>query len=305
MPQLNFSLRAGRCPGQQRLGSRTTRMLEVDLHDLEREAAQNNDIVFAPLGVSYLREQFDQEFGSIEPDVPLVIPSATSTVARLVKERNELLCRLMSRSSEWVRSLGDIAGGVIVMKEREFTSEESRQMFVDGRVDEIPFTERRIGTPADPWALLREQPFPFPDPMFREAVYDDDAEAVQISPPYRDLCPWLWNDWDEMKVVQWTVDRLGWPPWPRSFLEYEYHSKKHRRRAEADMNGEDDVLTMTMDALLPPDINDPDLPPEFREIYIRAATARSQRQKEFRWAHEPKAEQAHFQWSHGSLSPVC
>lgn len=290
MPQLTFSLRAGNTPGQQRLGSRTTRMLEVDLHDLEREAAQKNDNVFSPLGVSYIRERFDDQFEGIEGDVDLVRPADTSTATRLIGERNKLLCRLMARSPDWERWLADMAGGVM-----RFTSVDPNTGEPLPDDQQGPLGGMVVGQPADPWRVLNEHRFPYPDPMVLDALYADDADPreIHISRPYRDICPWLWDDRDEMKVVQWTVDRLGWSPWPGSWDEYLYLSERNKHREE---DGETDIFTEAVRQLLPPDIHDPALPSHFREVYIRAAKAASQRQKEFVYAHEPKPKQATFAW---------
>jgi len=288
VPQLIFSLHSGQTPGQQRLGTRTTRMLEVDLFDLERELAQNNHAVFERLGLSVAVEPQD------EVDVELakvVSGSETSRVARLIPERASLIGKLMGRSRSWEKCLADIVGGVSELRSFDMTTDEAKAAFKDGTWKENlePVSVTRCGEPGNPWQELSNRQFPFPAALMFDALFEKGAEP-NISPPYRDLSTWLWNDVDEMGTVQWTVDRLGWSPWPGSWMEHQYNAAKYAKRRPSE-----DPLDF-LSEVCAPQLDDPDLPGPFRDVYARVMDVRGTRQMEFELLVQRVPRQMSLKW---------
>jgi hypothetical protein len=144
-------------------------------------------------------------------------PSETASIFSRIEDRRKLLARLMTRSTSWERDLGNMLGGVSFL---EFGGGDPRLAAAFGGK---PGERVQIGSAANPWNELETKAIPFIDPIMIDALYDDDVDGddVRMTPTYRDLRPWLWNDVDEIKVAQWHHDLTGMPLWGGSWMQYQ------------------------------------------------------------------------------------
>ena len=172
-------------------------MLVGDLHDLEREMAKLNTDMFETTGLSYSRFPIEDAWAARPmPDrdtaQEVVFPSQTASIFSRIEDRRKLLGRLMERSPSWEGCLTETLG------------------------DESP------------WKELADKSIPFINPIMLEALYDDDVDGddVQLTPSYRELHPWFWNDLDEDLVAQWHHDLTGLPLWGGSWQQYRISAGK-------------------------------------------------------------------------------
>jgi hypothetical protein len=208
-------------PRRQLLGTRTTRMLSIDLFDCEREIAGHTTEVFNSSNVSYPRNDLEISMFSdvrsviacppreeFEPHIGAFFPNPIGRIDSLWNDRRQILLRLANRSLNWRLGLNDMAGGVSLMTWGETGKTE------------------RIGQPADSVRWLSEDPDAFPEPAFTDAMFSDDVmpEDVTNTREYRHLQPWFLDDVDEELVARWYYEHTGSQPWGGSWNSYELNS---------------------------------------------------------------------------------
>lgn len=185
--------------------------------------AQLNTKMFEMSGLSYPWAPVEDSMASVAP-LPerdrlqeTVWPSATSSILSRIEDRRRLLARLMSRSPSWERDLGNILGGVSFLEIASGDKDLARAMGADENGCVM------LGRPANPWRELEQRKMPFLEPICLDAMFSDKVEEgdVRMTPTYRDMHPWLFDDTDELLVAQWHHDLTGAQLWAGSWLQYQ------------------------------------------------------------------------------------
>lgn len=210
-------------------------MLSGDLLDLEREMAKLTTGVFEKTGLSYPWGQIEEGMDSSLPNRRVLheraFPSETASVFSRIEDRRKIVGKLMSRSPSWEEQMSHILGGVSFLQVGGQDLPEALRGTQDDRIAQAFGADENgrvmLGTPSNPWRELEGKPIPFIDPIFLESLFDEmvDDEDIHMTPTYRDLKPWLFNDVDEKKVAQWHHDVTGLPLWAGSWMQYQIASK--------------------------------------------------------------------------------